>query len=62
MKKLIADKDVVIIGGHINWQNKLKELFPGWKYIAPDAYKTVDGSMLEKIVIKKAEPDGVEIP
>ena len=40
-------KDVVIIGGHINWQNKLKELFPGWKYIAPDAYKTVDGSMLE---------------
>ena len=47
MKKLIAEKKIVIIGGHINWQNKLKELFPNWKFISVNAYKTVDGAMLE---------------
>ncbi len=47
MKSAIAEKNVVIIGGHVNWQNKLKALFPNWMFIAPDAYKTVDGKMLE---------------
>lgn len=47
MKEFIAKKNIVIIGGHINWQNKLKELFPGWKYVSTGAYKTVDGAMLE---------------
>lgn len=47
MKQLIADKKIVIIGGHVNWINKLKKLFPKWMYIQPDAYKTVDGKMLE---------------
>ncbi|WP_026658872.1 hypothetical protein [Butyrivibrio sp. AC2005] len=47
MKSAIAEKNVVIIGGHVSWQNKLKALFPNWMFIAPDAYKTVDGKMLE---------------
>ncbi len=46
-RRLTADKNVVIIGGHINWQNKLKELFPNWKYVALTAYRIVDGAMLE---------------
>ena len=30
MKEKIAKKDVVIIGGHINWINKLQKQFPKW--------------------------------
>jgi hypothetical protein len=46
MKKVIADKKIVIIGGHINWINKLKKQFPEWLMILPEAFKTVDGKML----------------
>lgn len=35
-------KKVLVVGGHVNWQNKLKELFPGWQFV--DARrKTLDG-------------------
>jgi hypothetical protein len=47
MKNIIKDKKIVIIGGHVSWINKLKGIFPTWKYISPDAYKTVDGNMIE---------------
>ena len=47
MQKAIADKEIVIIGGHINWINKLKKMFPKWMFIHPDSYKGVDGKMLE---------------
>ena len=47
MEKAIADKKIVIIGGHVNWQNKLKKLFPEWFFVATDAYKTVNSGMLE---------------
>ena len=47
MKSAIAEKDVVVIGGHVNWVQKLKQLFPKWLFIQPDTYKVVDGRMLE---------------
>jgi hypothetical protein len=47
IKAQIAEFDIVIIGGHINWINKMKKEFPKWMFIASDAYKTVDGKMLE---------------
>ena len=47
MKKVIADKAIVIIGGHINWINKLKQQFPNWMFIHPDSYKNVDGKIFE---------------
>lgn len=47
MEKAIADKQIVIIGGHVNWQNKLKQMFPEWLFVHPDAYKTVNSGMLE---------------
>lgn len=47
MENAIADKQIVIIGGHVNWQNKLKQTFPGWLFVHPDAYKTVNSGMLE---------------
>ena len=47
MEKAIADKNIVIIGGHVNWLNKLKKRFPNWMYILTESYKTVDGKMLD---------------
>ncbi|SEA17694.1 hypothetical protein SAMN05216349_10632 [Oribacterium sp. KHPX15] len=47
MEKAIADKKIVIIGGHVNWQNKLKQLFPEWLIVHLDEYKTVNSRMLE---------------
>ena len=47
MEKAIADKNIVIIGGHVNWLNKLKKRFPNWMFILTENYKTVDGKMLD---------------
>ena len=47
MKKAVAEKDIVIIGGSIAWINKLKLQFPGWLFIHPDAYKNFDGKMFD---------------
>ncbi len=47
MEKAIADRKIVIIGGHVNWQNKLKQIFPEWFFVHTDAYKTVNAGMLE---------------
>lgn len=47
MKKAIMDKDVIIIGGHINWHNKLRRIFPKWTFLLTEEFKTVDGKMLE---------------
>lgn len=47
MKKVIKDKKIVIIGGHVNWINKLKKEFPDWLFVMPENFKKVDASMLE---------------
>lgn len=40
-------KNVAIIGGHVNWIQKLKQLFPNWLFVHPDMHRAVDGRMLE---------------
>lgn len=30
------NKKILVLGGHINWQKKLKERFPRWSYVAAD--------------------------
>lgn len=47
MKEAIATKKYVIVGGHVNWVNKLKAEFPGWTYILPSTFKTVDAGVLD---------------
>lgn len=47
MKALIAYKDIAIIGGHINWINKLKQEFPDWTYISVSDFKAVDVKSLD---------------
>lgn len=47
MKEAIATKKYVIVGGHVNWVNKLKAEFSGWTYILPSTFKTVDAGSLD---------------
>jgi len=34
MKRAIADKKIMIIGGHENWQKRMRKIFPKWKYVS----------------------------
>lgn len=47
MKEAISSKRYVIIGGHVNWINKLRAEFPGWTYIPLTSYNTADPSVLD---------------
>ena len=52
MKIVISEKKIVIIGGHPNWLNKLKKIFPEWRYIQIDEssrYIDVDYSDYDKV-------------
>lgn len=40
------DKRVLVVGGHINWQNKMREMFPKWQFILP-GQNSLDGNMIK---------------
>ncbi|WP_090302077.1 hypothetical protein [Pseudobutyrivibrio sp. ACV-2] len=41
LKKAIEDKNILIIGGHPNWYNKLKTLFPNWSFIGVEKFASL---------------------
>ena len=47
MKHTIAAKNIIIIGGHINWVNKLKKEFPNWRYLDANISRVNDNKLLE---------------
>lgn len=47
MEEDLRQRNVAIIGGHQNWNNKMKAIFPDWTYIAAEQ-KVVSESMLSK--------------
>lgn len=47
MEEDLKERNVAIIGGHQNWNNKMKAIFPDWTYIAAEQ-KVVSESMLSK--------------
>lgn len=47
MKKALAEKSVLIVGGHTNWVGKLKNEFPNWKFVAPNVSNTVNVSLIQ---------------
>lgn len=47
MKSIIAEKSIVIIGGHINWINKLKKEFPNWRYLDANISRANDSKLVE---------------
>lgn len=47
MKNVIAKKRIIIIGGHINWINKMKKEFPNWRFLDANISRTNDGKLVE---------------
>ena len=47
MKNEIADRSIIMVGGHDNWINQLKTLFPKWKCYGAERMGTVDKSILK---------------
>lgn len=45
-KKQLSTKRITIIGGHTNWTNKLKHIFPAWNYIYLKAADNIDFSII----------------
>ncbi len=48
MKEEISKLRILIIGGHPNWIAKLKNEFPNWTFITPEASGTTDTSIINK--------------
>ncbi len=48
MKQYLKEKRMVIIGGHSNWRQKMKEEFPHWIYIEPNVSGTLESSVVDK--------------
>ncbi|MBR6476349.1 MAG: hypothetical protein IKS98_13035 [Lachnospiraceae bacterium] len=48
MKSAIRDKRIIVVGGDINWVNKMKLEFPGWTFIKPANSGTMDTKIVEK--------------
>ncbi len=49
MKAVVAQKKIMLVGGHTNWLNKLKKEFPDWIYIPAEISTVCDGKMLENL-------------
>lgn len=45
MKEFLAKQQIIIVGGYPAWINKLKSLFPDWRFISIDSYRTADIKM-----------------
>ena len=43
----LRQSHIVIIGGHDNWTNKLRRIFPDWDYIATENFSTQTASILD---------------
>lgn len=42
----VKDKKIVIVGGHTNWIQKMKDVFPNWTYINFKSVTTINDSVL----------------
>ncbi len=47
MMKQIANHNVVIVGGHVKWVNKLKKQFPKWKFFDANITRVNEAMLLE---------------
>ena len=45
-KKAIENKKIIIIGGHANWVNKMKEIFKNWTFVNFKSTSTIDDNIL----------------
>ena len=49
MKKSIAERKIAIIGGHVNWINKLRKNFPKWRYLDADIKRSNHSETFEDV-------------
>lgn len=49
MKNYIAERKIIIIGGHVNWINKLKKEFPKWKYLDANVTRSNHSETFEDV-------------
>ena len=47
MKSDIQKKDIAIIGGHVNWINKVKKEFPRWKFFDANVSRLSESMVLD---------------
>ena len=45
-KKAIEDKKIIIIGGHTNWVNRMKDIFKNWTFVNFRSTTTIDDNIL----------------
>lgn len=49
MMEQIADRDIMIVGGNDNWVKKLRNMFPKWRFLSPNASAAVSSMQTAKI-------------
>lgn len=49
MMEHIADLDIMIVGGNDNWVKKLRNMFPKWRFLSPNASAAVSSMQTAKI-------------
>jgi len=49
MVQELKDANIAIIGGHINWVNKMKALFPNFKYIRTKETSAVSDAVMDNV-------------
>ena len=48
MKDYLQTLRIIMIGGHSNWRQKMKQEFPDWIYIEPSVSGALDASVVDK--------------
>lgn len=51
VQKFWSKQAVVVIGGHINWQQKIKNVFPKWSYVSANQRAFVSDMINDKAYI-----------
>lgn len=36
LKQILSEREIVVVGGHENWQRRIREQFPGWQYLSAE--------------------------
>ena len=49
MKQVVAEKKIMLIGGHTNWINKLRREFPNWIYVPAEITQIAEGKQFDGI-------------
>ncbi len=49
MRKEIAGRSIAIVGGHVNWVNKLRKEFPGWRFLDAEITRLNEAAAIDGV-------------